>query len=244
MDDDSFIIFISDLHLCDSRPNITNTFVSFLKNTAKNAQALYVLGDFFEYWPGDDAIQSGFQYQVIKALKALTDAGTKLFIMHGNRDFLLGELFLEATGAELLPDPIMLNLYNQSVLLSHGDKLCTDDIQYQAFRKKVRNKAWIQSFLNQPLSTRIATIEQLRQKSEQEKSNKPTSIMDVNQGTVENFLADQNYPRFFIHGHTHRPKKHSHNIDNQICTRWVLGDWYERGSYLRLCKDGFTELPI
>jgi UDP-2,3-diacylglucosamine hydrolase len=230
-------LFISDLHLCDSRPHITQSFIDFLKTTAKNAQALYILGDLFEYWAGDDAIEMGVQQPVIDALKELT-LSKNVFLIHGNRDFLIGQVFAEATGIKLLQDPTLVSLYGKSVLLSHGDKLCTDDVSYQKFRDEVRSANWQNNFLNQPLKNRVAYIEQLRSKSEQEKSTKSMQIMDVNAAAVDQLLHQFKTPQIFIHGHTHRPKKHLHKVDGKVCERWVLGDWYEQGSYLLLDADG------
>ncbi len=227
-------LFISDLHLCDSRPNITQAFIGFLQETAVKAQALYILGDLFEYWAGDDAIEAGHQHEVINALKRLNSQGVALFFMHGNRDFLLGDGFAQATLGNILPDPTLLHLYNTPVLLSHGDRLCTDDIAYQQFRTQVRAPAWQNQFLSQPLEARIDYIERIRLKSEQEKSLKSMQIMDVNQQAVEAMLREYHYPPVLIHGHTHRPNKHIIKIDNRTCERWVLGDWYEQGSYLKL----------
>lgn len=238
MQNKAYSLFISDLHLCDSRPNITQDFIGFLKETAVKAQALYILGDLFEYWAGDDAIKAGYQQTVISALKALNIHGVKLFFMHGNRDFLLGDAFAQATLGTILPDPSLLHLYGKPVLLSHGDRLCTDDIAYQQFRSQVRSPAWQSQFLSQALDTRIAYIEQIRIKSEQEKSFKSMQIMDVNQQAVESLLRQHAYPPILIHGHTHRPNKHIVSIDNHTCERWVLGDWYEQGSYLKLDDSG------
>ena len=135
-------LFISDCHLCDSRPHITQAFIAFLANTATNAQALYILGDLFEYWAGDDAIATGLHQPIIQALKKLSATGVQVFLMHGNRDFLLGEEFSSITDIRILPDPSLVTLFGKQVLLSHGDALCTDDIAYQAFRAEVRNTTW------------------------------------------------------------------------------------------------------
>ena len=231
-------LFISDLHLCDSRPHITQAFITFLQETAIKAQALYILGDLFEYWPGDDAIDIGLHQFSIDALKTLSTQGTSIFLMHGNRDFLLGKGFVKAANITLLPDPTLLHLYGKPVLLSHGDELCTDDIDYQQFRQQVRSSAWQKQFLSQPLQHRIAYIEDLRIKSAQEKSNKSMSIMDVNAQAVETLLREHDYPPLFIHGHTHRPQQHLIEVDGHRSERWVLGDWYEQGSYLILDADG------
>lgn len=231
-------LFISDCHLCESRPSVINAFIEFLAHTAIHADALYILGDLFEYWAGDDAINNGVHTPIIDALHQLSLQGVSLFVMHGNRDFLLGDGFAQATNATILSDPTLVSLYGQVTLLSHGDILCTDDVDYQRFRKEVRSDAWQAQFLNQPLSDRIAYIESVRQKSDQEKSIKSMQIMDVNSNAVTQLFASYGYPTL-IHGHTHRPMQHKHQIDHHTCERWVLGDWYEQGSYLRVDKLGF-----
>jgi UDP-2,3-diacylglucosamine hydrolase len=231
-------LFISDLHLCDSRPHISQAFHAFLEKTAVKAQALYILGDLFEYWAGDDSIKADSLQPSIHALRSLALKGIPIFLMHGNRDFLLGKGFENTTGITILPDPSLITLYGKPVLLSHGDALCTDDIAYQQFRAEVRSEAWKTQFLSQPLNDRISYIEQLRAKSEQAKSAKSMQIMDVNSAAVDDLLHKFSRPPIFIHGHTHRPKKHIHNIDGKTCERWVLGDWYEQGSYLKLDKNG------
>ncbi len=233
-----YCLFISDLHLCDSRPHITKAFIEFLDKTATKAQALYILGDLFEYWAGDDTIKIGTHKPIIDALKKLSNQGVKLFLIHGNRDFLIGESFANATGVSILVDPSLIMLYGKPVLLSHGDQLCTDDMAYQKFRAEVRSTKWQSQFLSLSLTDRIAYIEQLRAKSEQEKSTKSMQIMDVNPTAVNELLREFAYPPLFIHGHTHRPNKHIHKLDEHACERWVLGDWYEQGSYLKLNANG------
>ena len=231
-------LFISDLHLCDSRPYITQAFVKFLEKTATQAQALYILGDLFEYWAGDDSIQTDAHTASIHGLRSLTLKDIPIYLMHGNRDFLLGEGFEKATGIIILPDPSLITLYGKPVLLSHGDALCTDDIAYQQFRTEVRSKTWKAEFLSKPLVDRVAYIEQLRTQSEQAKSSKSMQIMDVNAAAVDDLLHKNNCPPLFIHGHTHRPNKHIHQIGDKLCERQVLGDWYEQGSYLKLDANG------
>lgn len=233
-----YCLFVSDLHLCDSRPQIARAFISFLETTASKARSLYILGDLFEYWAGDDSIATGANQAIIQSLNKLTFSGVPVFFMHGNRDFLIGEGFARATGVKILPDPSLVTLYGKPVLLSHGDALCTDDIAYQKFRSEVRNASWKTQFLNQPLKERIAYIEELRARSEQEKSTKSMLIMDVNLQAVDNLLREFKCPPLFIHGHTHRPNKHIHNINGNVSERWVLGDWYEQGSYLTLSASG------
>ena len=231
-------LFISDLHLCDSRPNISQAFHQFLEKTATQAQALYILGDLFEYWAGDDAITVGTHQATIHALNKLVTSGVQVFFMHGNRDFLIDAGFSSATGIKILPDPSLITLYGKPVLLSHGDELCTDDVAYQQFRGEVRSDTWKNQFLSKPLSDRVAYIQQLRTQSEQAKSTKSMQIMDVNFAAVDSLLRDFKCPPIFIHGHTHRPNNHLHQIDGNACERWVLGDWYQQGSYLKLDANG------
>ena len=226
-------IFVSDLHLCPSRPAINRIFFDFVRGPASRAQALYVLGDLFEYWAGDDDISDEFNAAIARALHGLADRGIELFLMHGNRDFLIAERFAAACGARLLPDPTSIDLYGTPTLLMHGDTLCTDDIKYQAFRAKVRDPRYQQQFLAQPLAARKQIIAGLRVENAEEKERKPDAIMDVTPATVETELRSHGYPRL-IHGHTHRPAHHQHVVDGHLCERWVLGDWYASGSYL-LC---------
>ena len=236
-------LFISDLHLCDSRPHITAAFIAFLENTASQAQALYILGDLFEYWAGDDVIELPALQPSIHALRSLVKT-TPVYFMAGNRDFLIGSGFAAAAGITILPDPSLLNLYGKRVLLSHGDALCTDDTAYQTFRQEVRSADWQQQFLSQPLENRIAYIEQLRVQSEQAKSSKSMQIMDVNNAAVEGLLKQYDYPPLFIHGHTHRPKTHEYLLAGHACKRVVLGDWYEQGSYLKLSENGCEAIKL
>lgn len=212
--------------------------------TAAQAEALYILGDLFEYWAGDDDLPDVRHQEIIAALSSLDARGTRLFFMHGNRDFLLADNFAKAANATLLSDPTLLTLYGKQVLLSHGDALCTDDVEYQAFRHQVRDPAWQGQFLSQPLADRKAQIEVLRQRSEQEKSRKAESIMDVNQDAVHALLREHGYPELLIHGHTHRPAKHVVQVDGHVSERWVLGDWYEQGSCLRLDASGCSSQSL
>lgn len=231
-------LFISDLHLCESRPHITSAFLVWLAEVATKADALYILGDFFEYWAGDDAMFDDFHRPIIQALHQLTQTHTPIYLMHGNRDFLIRDEFSKATGVQLLNDPTLTQIYDKHVLLSHGDALCTDDVQYIAFRAQVRQPAWQASFLSQPLAQRKVFIQQAREKSEQAKSTKMAEIMDVNIASLNSLLREYDYPPVLIHGHTHRPMRHEHRLDDHLCERYVLGDWYEQGSYLKLCSDG------
>jgi UDP-2,3-diacylglucosamine hydrolase len=237
-------LFISDLHLCSTRPAITRQFVDFLQTIAGKTDALYILGDLFEYWAGDDDLDDPRHGDILTALSALTAAGTRVFFMHGNRDFLLGGGFSRKTGITLLSDPTLLTLYGKRILLSHGDTLCTDDVAYQTFRQQVREPAWQTEFLSQPLAVRKAQIEALRQRSEQEKSRKTESIMDVNAAAVSALLRQYDYPELLIHGHTHRPARHEIDLDGHHCERWVLGDWYDQGSCLRCDANGCSSHPL
>lgn len=234
-------LFISDLHLCESRPQIIEVFIRFLENTAAQADALYILGDLFEYWAGDDAIEMGIHKKSINALKDLSLKGVDVYLIHGNRDFLLGDVFSRSTNIKILPDPTLIECYGKPVLLSHGDALCTDDVAYQQFRAEVRTEAWKKQFLNKSLSSRIDYIESVRAKSEKEKSIKSMEIMDVNEAAVAQLFKEHHYPSTLIHGHTHRPNKHPYIFDAHPCERWVLGDWYDQGSYLRLDVNGVHE---
>ena len=231
-DKSGFSLFISDLHLCVSRPEITSSFIDFLQTTVVNADALYILGDLFEYWAGDDDMEDVHHQTIIAALKKLADTNVKIYFMHGNRDFLIGADFCHIANITLLQDPILIDLYGKKTLLSHGDLLCTDDVDYQVFRHQVRQSKWQSNFLSQPLRDRKIQIEAIRIRSEKEKSGKSIEIMDVNPLSVEALLLAYDFPEIFIHGHTHRPHQHQLKLNNHKITRWVLGDWYEQGSYL------------
>jgi len=231
------VLFISDLHLCASRPHITQAFLNFLQNTASYAKALYILGDLFEYWAGDDDIEDAFHQQIIQGFQQLAHAGVPIFLMHGNRDFLMGDRFCKAAQLTLLNDPTPLEIYGKKVLLSHGDDLCTDDVAYQQFRHQVRNKVWQADFLSQSLTARKQQIEAIRARSEQEKSQKQMAIMDVNEAAVHALLS-RYAPDIFIHGHTHRPNHHVISVNGKTISRWVLGDWYEQGSFLIFNAEG------
>lgn len=229
-------LFISDLHLGSDTPEATAALLRFLRETAPSADALYVLGDLFEYWVGDDALKHEFERRIANAFRALGDAGVPVYFMHGNRDFLLGRRFARASGMKILSDPTLVDLYGTPTLLMHGDTLCSDDVEYQRFRRKARNRFLQWLFLALPLSRREQIARKLRGRSEQAKKDKPSMIMDVSPATVESVLRRHGYPRL-IHGHTHRPARHEHRVDGRTCERWVLADWYEGGSYL-LCDPG------
>lgn len=236
-------LFVSDLHLCSTRPQITRLFEHFLGEIAPQAEGLYILGDLFEYWAGDDDLADPFNAGIVRLLRATAERGTRIYVMHGNRDFLLGDLFMQDAGARLLPDPTVIDLHGAPALLMHGDTLCTDDHDYQRFRTMVRDPQWQATFLAKPLAQRKAQIEELRRRSETEKSLKAADIMDVNQHAVAAALRAHHYPRL-IHGHTHRPARHEHHIDGMLCERWVLPDWYETGGYLRCDASGCSAFPV
>ena len=223
-------IFVSDLHLCPTRPAINQTFFDFLRGPATRADALYILGDLFEYWAGDDD-DDPFNASVLAALHQLAGTGVKLYLMHGNRDFLIGKRFSAASGAGLLDDPTLLDFYGTRTLLMHGDTLCTDDVRYLEFRAKVRSPGWQHQFLAQTLAQRKAVIAGLRSENAAEKKLKTEVIMDATPAGIDAALRAHGYPRL-IHGHTHRPALHRHVVDGHVCERWVLADWYASGSYL------------
>ncbi len=235
-------LIISDLHLRSNCPETTKLFQNFLVRHASHAEALYILGDLFEYWAGDDDLDDAFHQEICAALRELSRRGTRIFIMHGNRDFLMREQFAAACSASLLPDPALIDLYGTPTLLTHGDALCTDDTDYQAFRSQVRNPAWQQQFLAQPLAQRKALIEQAREQSKTEKRYKTAEIMDVNPDAVSALLRQFNYPRL-VHGHTHRPARHNAVVDGHAVERWVLGDWDIQANALR-CAPGQTTWEI
>ena len=241
------LLFISDLHLSPLTPGVKRLFLDFLGGRARAAEHLYILGDLFEAWLGDDCIDDpddDFNCEIVSALRALTDSGVKLSVLHGNRDFLLGEEFALRSGARLLPDPYVLTLPTWQFVLSHGDLLCTDDTDYQAFRAQVRDQAWRTAFLGKPLADRKAIALALRKQSEDAKLEKlkPAQryLMDLNPGATDDFLRDHGYGTF-IHGHTHLPAKHDHLVDGIHIERWVMADWQEnRGECLRLDGEQLT----
>lgn len=235
--------FISDLHLTPERPKSTESFLAFLRNTAGQAERLYILGDLFEYWVGDEALAEPMPAQIAEALRELGSDGTQVFFMHGNRDFLVGAQFIKAAGLQLLPDPSVVTLYGAPTLLMHGDTLCTDDVDYLNFRKMVRDPDWQTKFLAKSVAERKQFAESMRSESEKSKKIKSMSIMDVSTAAVESELRQHGYPRL-IHGHTHRPATHEHLVDGHVCERRVLADWYEQGSYLACDSDGCESIRI
>jgi UDP-2,3-diacylglucosamine hydrolase len=224
-------LFISDLHLEGARPEIGAQFLTFLQQEAVRAEALYILGDLFEYWIGDD--DPNRHYADMKmAIRTVADGGVPVFFMHGNRDFLIGERFAAETNVQLLPDPYRFELYGEDVLLSHGDALCTDDLKYQEVRAITRNPAWQAMMLKKPLEERQAIARQARADSMAHGGSIDPQISDVNQGAVKQLFRAHGV-RILLHGHTHRPAVHRFQLDGAPATRIVLGDWYEQGSVVR-----------
>jgi UDP-2,3-diacylglucosamine hydrolase len=231
-------LFVSDLHLCPSRPQTVGKFLAFLDGAASGAEALYILGDLFEYWAGDDDLADPFNAAVCSALKRRSSSGTKVFFLPGNRDFLIGNGFAVATGATLLDEPYLVTIAGTPTLLLHGDTLCTDDVAYQDFRRQIRSPAWRKNFLAQALTERKAQIEFLRTASESEKSKKSMTLMDASADAVALVLRQYGQPPRLIHGHTHRPAQHRHNIDGQQCERWVLAAWDDAPAFLAIDSTG------
>jgi UDP-2,3-diacylglucosamine hydrolase len=235
-------LFISDLHLDEARPATTAHLEKFLDKVAPGADALYILGDLFEYWVGDDGLALPYPARIAARL-ATAARQVPTHFMHGNRDFLVAERFSRDTGVKLLADPTIVDLYGERTVLLHGDTLCTDDIEYQAFRKQVRNPNWQAATLSQPLAARVAMARGLRAKSESAKGGKAMEIMDVAPAAVEKAFADSGC-RIMIHGHTHRPGRHVHRVGGRDCVRWVLADWYAKGSYLEASASGIRSVDI
>jgi len=230
-------LFISDLHLTEERPEANERFMSFLEDTARRAEALYILGDFFEYWIGDDDLGQPFHAVIAGLLQSISRSGVRIGFMHGNRDFLVGERFCAATGARLLHDPMVENLGGEKTLLMHGDTLCTDDLEYHAWRRQVRDPAFQAAFLAKPLEERRRLIMQMREKSKEVVQGKAPEIMDVNDEAVREAMRRHGVRRL-IHGHTHRPGRHDVALDGGRGERWVLPDWYGRGGYLQVDRRG------
>ncbi len=230
-------LFISDLHLDSERPAGIQKFLHFIDQDASKADALYILGDLFEVWIGDDNTDLG-NALIIQALTKLNLQGVPCFFMHGNRDFLIGKRFANATGCKLLKEYEVLEIEGTRVLLTHGDLLCTDDKPYMALRSAVRNPTWQQDFLSKTLQERKMIADNIRKHSKQAIAQKPPEIMDVNQKTVADTMLEYDV-RVLLHGHTHRPNIHHFHLDGTDATRIVLGDWYEEGSVVRWSTAGY-----
>lgn len=220
------ILFISDLHLSPRSPGATRLFLQFLAGRARQAETLFILGDFFEAWIGDDDCDDPFNAEIINALRKATDSGLEINLQHGNRDFLLGEGFAAATGVRLLSDPYVLSTAEWQFVLSHGDALCLDDTAYMAFRNQVRNPEWQAALLAKPLAERRVIAAHMREASEASQRGKDTPYTDLQPAATDDFLREHGYATF-IHGHTHQPAKHDHLVDGIHVERWVLADWHE-----------------
>lgn len=232
------ILFISDLHLDPKRPAITQAFFHFLNTTAQEASSLYLLGDIFEAWLGDDDDTPAYR-EIIQRIHDYVQQDHAVYFMHGNRDFLVGERFAQETGATLLADPTVIDCYGENYLLMHGDSLCTKDTDYMAFRQMVRSPQWQQSILATTLDERRAYASKARQQSSSMTSMKAEDILDVTPEEVVNAMA-QYKVQHFIHGHTHRPKIHDLTVQQQAAKRYVLGDWGEHAWYIRINEQGIT----
>ena len=233
-------LFISDLHLAPERPQIIDLFERFVSEVAVKADTLYILGDFVEYWLGDDDRAEGLK-TAFSAFDQLKEAGTNVFMMHGNRDFLIGDDLAARCHFQLIEDPLPIQIQNHPALLMHGDTLCTDDVDYQKFRTMVRNTDWQNDFLSKPLQEREQIALSLREQSKQATADKSPDSMDVNQDAVVETIRHHGISTL-IHGHTHRPAIHEFEVDGNPVKRIVLGDWYETGSYLRISEEGEVEL--
>lgn len=229
-------LFVSDLHLEAARPDIGAQFVAFLRREAVAADALYILGDLFESWIGDD--DPNTHYADIKAeLRRVVDHQVPVYFMHGNRDFMIGERFARETGVGLLPDPLVQEIHGHRVLLSHGDAYCTDDVEYQRLRLKTRDPDWQAMMLSRPLTERQAFAAEARAASRERGRSLDETITDVNPRAIENVMREHGV-HDMLHGHTHRPAVHQFELDGVPARRIVLGDWYEQGSVLRWGEDG------
>jgi UDP-2,3-diacylglucosamine hydrolase len=229
-------LFISDLHLEAKQPEIGVQFLSFLAGEAREAEALYILGDLFEVWLGDDD-PNPYYGEMKLALRELSDTGVPVYFMHGNRDFAIGADFAAETGLAILDDPTVVDLYGEKVLLCHGDSLCTDDVHYQQVRAMTRNPEWLTMMLAKTIEERIAFAVQSRKESMERGESLNDEIMDVNQDAVAAAL-DERGVEVMLHGHTHRPAVHSLDLGDRTATRIVLGDWYEQGSVVRWDDEG------
>ena len=226
------IFFISDLHLSPRSPGATHLFLDFLVDRARQGGELYILGDLFEAWVGDDDINDPYNATIVDALQQASMDGLQIGLLHGNRDFLLGSDFAAATGVRLLPDPYILSTPAWQFVLSHGDALCLDDADYMTFRCQVRSREWQGMFLAKPLAERQSLAAHMRAMSEQGQRARANYLTDLQPAATDDFLRTHGYATF-IHGHTHQPATHDHLIDGIHVERWVLGDWHEdRGDYL------------
>lgn len=239
----SCTLFVSDLHLCAGKPSSMAAFRRFIAGSAPQAEALYILGDLFNSWAGDDDLDDPFNAEVVGALQGLNRNGVVVYILHGNRDLLMGAKLAYACHATLLNDPVLIDLYGKPTLLSHGDALCTHDAEYQRYRSGVRDRNFQRQFLARPLAERKAYIARLREHSSAEKLCKERAIMDASDDAIAMLLREYGYPDL-IHGHTHLPGSHEHVVDGHRCKRWVLGEWRQQGSVLRCDSKEWKQFTV
>ncbi len=235
-------IFIADLHLDKQYPKAVSAFQQYFSQLCEQEiDAVYILGDLFEYWLGDDCVDKTSQLIADTLNNYQQKTGVPLYFIHGNRDFLLGSDYAHRCGMRILPELVEIDLYGVKTLILHGDTLCTDDVDYQHFREKIRTSEWQEKILKFPAWLRRLKALQMRRKSKKSNANKSDVIMDVAQASVEETMRQYNVPQM-IHGHTHRPAIHKFELDGKIATRYVVGDWYTQGSILEICKDSSDKL--
>jgi UDP-2,3-diacylglucosamine hydrolase len=230
---DAPTLFISDLHLAPARPAPLAAFHRFARETARAAAGLYILGDFFDFWIGDDQLRERYAHDVAQSLRGVADAGVPVYVGHGNRDFLIGERFARATGSQLLAEQVVIAPDGERVLVTHGDEFCTDDVEYQNYRQRIRSAQSVQRLLSLPPLARRGIAWWLRRKSRNATALKPESITDVSQSAVEEAFRRHDVRRI-VHGHTHRPATHRLAVDGVPRERVVLADWHDRGHVLAL----------
>jgi len=236
-------LLLSDLHLSPARPRAVDAFLAFARGPARGAAAVFVLGDLFDWWVGDDQLKSRFYRRIGDALRGIHDAGVPLFVARGNRDFLIGDAFAAATGAKLLDERTVLTLGGVPTLLTHGDELCTDDVAYQRFRAHSRTAEWRAGILRKPYWVRRLIAAYLRLRSRTATAMKAEAIMDVNQDAVAEAFRRHDVARL-VHGHTHRPARHAHVVDGLPRERHVLAAWHDDGRYLEIDEAGVRERAI
>lgn len=230
-------LFLSDLHLSPARPALVAAFHAFCDGPAREAAGVYILGDLFDDWIGDDQLKEPLAAEIGRALQSLTEAGVAVGVVTGNRDFFLGDAFAHATGVTLLAAPLVVSVAGIPTMLLHGDELCTADKSYQRMRRITHDERWQRRYLALPYSVRRGIANWLRRKSKNAVSGKEEAIMDVEPHAVESAFREAGVARM-IHGHTHRPARHHLVVDGRECERFVLADWYDRGSYLQFDTDG------
>lgn len=236
-------LFLSDLHLSPERPASAAAFYAFCEGPARGATAVYILGDLFDWWIGDDQLADPFAADIARAIRGVTQAGVPVHVAHGNRDFLLGERFARATGAQFLPERQVVDLDGLPTLISHGDELCTGDVDYQRYRSRMRDPVTQRRLLRLPLIARRLIARWLRRKSKDATSLKPESILDVDEGAVAAAFRDYRVTRL-IHGHTHRPATHALDVDGRACERIVLADWHDHGYYVEVDAVGMRRKEV